>query len=191
MSEWTAEQIDYVKALVEEGLTGGMIAKGMSERFRLTFSRSAIIGKLRRLGIALANARDAEVGRRISVAKRKANAARPPRPRKQLSRRFSLPRFEIPDPDTFDNAIPLEQRKQLLELKNNHCRWPIGDPCKPGFFFCGAPEADLSEKRPYCPVHTMRARDIPQPHRERRAGFLLLNRQSIRFAASRVVGGLE
>jgi GcrA cell cycle regulator len=38
----------------------------------------------------------------------------------------------------------------LLDLNNESCRWPVGDPGKPGFFFCGEAKADLSAGRPYC-----------------------------------------
>lgn len=36
------------------------------------------------------------------------------------------------------------------------CAWPIGDPGKPGFRFCGAPRATVG--RPYCAEHTDKAR---------------------------------
>lgn len=41
----------------------------------------------------------------------------------------------------------------LLELRNDTCRFPIGDPREPGFGFCGAPQADAAAKRVYCPYH--------------------------------------
>ncbi len=63
----------------------------------------------------------------------------------------SLP-TELPADD-----IPLEQRKALIDLKNEHCRWPYGEPRKPDFFFCGAPEADFAIGRVYCRFHTRRA----------------------------------
>lgn len=43
-------------------------------------------------------------------------------------------------------------RKSLLELEENSCRWPVGEPRQKGFFFCGRPEADLAHGRPYCPA---------------------------------------
>jgi len=41
-------------------------------------------------------------------------------------------------------------RVQLLDLKENMCRWPIGDPQKKGFFFCGLKKAGTG---PYCEHH--------------------------------------
>ncbi len=51
-----------------------------------------------------------------------------------------------------DDDIPREQRKNIFELTNWTCRWPIGD----GFdmFFCGAvPLAGC----PYCFGHHLRS----------------------------------
>lgn len=57
-----------------------------------------------------------------------------------------------------DESIPMSQRIfECHELQNQHCRWPVGEPGKFGFFFCGAPEADLQDRRPYCRTHTQRA----------------------------------
>lgn len=57
-----------------------------------------------------------------------------------------------------DAEIPVEQRKQLVELENHHCRFPVGDPCeRDTFFFCGHPSADLIGGSPYCRGHALRA----------------------------------
>lgn len=37
----------------------------------------------------------------------------------------------------------------LVDLKPDQCRWPIGDPKKPEFCFCGA----TAQKQPYCEEH--------------------------------------
>ena len=42
-----------------------------------------------------------------------------------------------PEPELVDNIIPIGQRRTLLELTEETCRWPIGDPGRPDFFFCG------------------------------------------------------
>jgi GcrA cell cycle regulator len=38
----------------------------------------------------------------------------------------------------------------LMELDHRTCRWPVGDPGSPGFFFCGN---DTGPERSYCPTH--------------------------------------
>jgi GcrA cell cycle regulator len=40
--------------------------------------------------------------------------------------------------------------KSLLQLAANECKWPIGDPRKAGFCFCGAKRV---EGFPYCYGH--------------------------------------
>jgi len=39
-------------------------------------------------------------------------------------------------------------------LKENSCRWPIGEPDQPGFGFCGCRKAEGS---PYCEHHSAQA----------------------------------
>jgi GcrA cell cycle regulator len=53
-----------------------------------------------------------------------------------------------------DARIPLAQRRSLLELDSETCRWPVHDPAGPDFFFCGAQSA---AGRPYCAAHCRRA----------------------------------
>jgi GcrA cell cycle regulator len=67
-----------------------------------------------------------------------------------------------PEPELIENIIPLGQRRTLLELNEDTCRWPIGDPATPEFFFCGGkPLTGL----PYCSYHS---RAAYQPANERR-----------------------
>jgi GcrA cell cycle regulator len=55
----------------------------------------------------------------------------------------------------FDNVVPMNQRLTLLELTDATCKWPIGDPQDPGFFFCGG---RALASLPYCRHHTQVAR---------------------------------
>lgn len=54
---------------------------------------------------------------------------------------------------TSENTGPVA--RAVIELLNQHCKWPIGDPARPGFHFCGArrPSADM----PYCDRHARMA----------------------------------
>jgi GcrA cell cycle regulator len=38
----------------------------------------------------------------------------------------------------------------LFDLTPSSCRWPVGHPGSSGFFFCGAPGADVEHRQPYC-----------------------------------------
>jgi hypothetical protein len=64
-------------------------------------------------------------------------------------------RFPVPGPTPEDLATPIEQRATLESLEPHRCRWPIGHPDDPDFFFCGAvAEGGTS----YCFTHHRRAR---------------------------------
>ena len=54
----------------------------------------------------------------------------------------------------YDSSILMKQRKTLLELRDNHCRWPIGNPQEPNFFFCGA---ERWRSYSYCHHHAKQA----------------------------------
>lgn len=50
--------------------------------------------------------------------------------------------------------IPEDQRLSLLQLTEETCKWPIGDPLTPDFYFCGQ---HSEEGKPYCDFHSRRA----------------------------------
>jgi GcrA cell cycle regulator len=56
-----------------------------------------------------------------------------------------------------DTDIPAAQRRTIFSLTNETCRWPIGDPGTPSFFFCGHASADVHGGQPYCAAHANRA----------------------------------
>jgi len=61
-----------------------------------------------------------------------------------------------------DVVVPISRRLTLLQLTENTCKWPIGDPLGAGFHFCGAKTCEGS---PYCSYHSKIAF---QPVAERR-----------------------
>jgi GcrA cell cycle regulator len=70
-----------------------------------------------------------------------------------------------PEPEPIDNVIPLGQRRTLLELTEQTCRWPIGDPGHSDFFFCGG---QTITGLPYCAYHSRVAYQPANLRRERR-----------------------
>jgi GcrA cell cycle regulator len=53
-----------------------------------------------------------------------------------------------------DREIPISQRCNLLDLTEDRCYWPVGDPLKPDFFFCGGKtDKSRGEACPYCRLH--------------------------------------
>jgi GcrA cell cycle regulator len=156
---WTDERVENLKKLWGEGLSASQIAAELGG-----ITRNAVIGKVHRLGLS---------GR----AKSPTSAA--PRPRKARAHthlmRVSRPAvrgntalahaydFEPePEPELVDNVIPLGQRRTILQLTEDTCRWPIGDPGSNEFFFCGGPSMTGV---PYCTFHS---RVAYQPASDRR-----------------------
>jgi GcrA cell cycle regulator len=156
---WTDERVESLKKMWSEGLSASQIAAELGG-----ITRNAVIGKVHRLGLS---------GR----AKSPSSAA--PRPRKARAHshllRVSRPSirgntalahaYEIevePEPELVDNVIPLGQRRTILELTEQTCRWPIGDPGSAEFFFCGGQTVG---GLPYCSYHS---RVAYQPVNDRR-----------------------
>jgi hypothetical protein len=72
-----------------------------------------------------------------------------------------------PDESAFALAsVPVEQRLTLDALRNDTCRWPLGDgwPFGDGILFCGGAGADFAAGVPYCPHHSSLAYRAPQAY---------------------------
>lgn len=61
-----------------------------------------------------------------------------------------------------DVVVPITDRVTIMDLRENMCRWPIGDPSSAEFRFCGA---RALTGLPYCDCH---AQIAYQPSSERR-----------------------
>ncbi len=156
---WTDARIAHLKARWSQGVTAQRIARELGGGI----SRSAVLGKIHRLGFAELSPRawvsrshlKRGGGRRISQQLRG---------ERLLGGIFAAQHWLPPawvieakpyvDDPRVDANIPLAQRRSLLELTAGACRWPVGDPSHPDFFFCGA-EALRGEL--YCATHRARA----------------------------------
>jgi GcrA cell cycle regulator len=156
---WTDERVESLKKMWSDGLSASQIAGELGG-----ITRNAVIGKVHRLGLS---------------GRAKSPSAAAPRPRKARSHthllRVSRPsirgntalahalEFDAePEPERLDNVIPLGQRRTILELTEQTCRWPIGDPGSAEFFFCGG---QTVSGLPYCSFHS---RVAYQPASDRR-----------------------
>ena len=138
---WTDERVETLKKLWADGLSASQIAAELGG-----VTRNAVIGKVHRLGLA---------GRAKSPSSIRGNTA--------LMQAYD---FDIEaEPAFVDNVIPLGQRRTLLELTEETCRWPIGDPGQPDFFFCGGQSIT---GLPYCAYHSRVAYQPPNARRDRR-----------------------
>jgi GcrA cell cycle regulator len=158
---WTDERVETLKRLWTEGLSASQIAAELG-----SVTRNAVIGKVHRLGLS---------GRAKSPS---SSAPRPRKARAHSLLRVSRPtvrgntalahafEYDIePEPEVLDNVIPIGQRRTLLELNEDTCRWPIGDPGSSDFFFCGG---QATTSLPYCSYHCRVAYQPANVRRDRR-----------------------
>lgn len=138
--EWTEERIEALTKMWREGLSASQVARQLGG-----VSRSAVIGKVHRLGIAGRDApsRPHNLGGRPSVrvrataggVRRASAPARAPRPSLPAAPRVA---FEV------------HATANIHTLSEHGCRWPIGEPDQDGFGFCGRSRLGASS---YCAGH--------------------------------------
>ncbi len=153
-STWTDERVATVKRMTGDGYSASQIAADLGG-----VTRNAVIGIIHRRGFrgVSAHAPGAPQVRRARAAAVPVNAKR-----RRLKRVFGAhgdlveavdpPLPEINPAADFD--IDPAQRRTLLELTGETCRWPVGDPTSPDFFFCGG---GTVSGLVYCACHARRA----------------------------------
>jgi GcrA cell cycle regulator len=162
---WHDEKLARLKEMVQGGKSYGVIAGMLSVEFGAAVSRNACIGKAHRLGLY-----------------DKTRPRRPPRPRvarnvtKFIMRRTASPSICPPPDGQFPN------KRKLLELTAHTCRWPVGDPCMPDFFFCGE-VSDNTGGQPYCSYHAAAAARRKERLHERVGGRVQKREKSDGFAS--------
>jgi GcrA cell cycle regulator len=125
---WTDERVELLKKLWAEGLSAAQIANKMGG-----VTRNAVIGKVHRLGLS-GRATPAKPQRGCSAPSERSSASAAPRaPRAEVQ-------SVIPEPE-FTAPLIMEDgdRSTVATIKNNMCKWPVGDPAKDDFHFCGQP----------------------------------------------------
>ncbi len=168
---WTDERVERLKRLWSEGLSASQIAAQLGG-----VSRNAVIGKVHRLNLpGRAKAGGSSAASR--AAKRPAPAPRPANYPSRVTTRtvaraagstMLKEEIDVDGVETIEirpvgNVIlPISRKLVLTELTERTCKWPIGDPMKDDFHFCGCESADTS---PYCSYH---AKLAYQPVGERR-----------------------
>lgn len=129
---WTEEEDATLKRLWAEGYSGSEIGVILHR------TRNAIIGRVHRLDLpprAVATMTPPKSGKRRA-------APRPLKPRRVTH----FPRVEL----TVAVVAPVPAMASVMALTARMCRYPIGDPKKPGFGFCGAKKQEGSS---YCGFH--------------------------------------
>ena len=135
---WTDEKVSKLKELWGKGNTASQIAEIIGG-----ISRNAVIGKAHRLNLsAKIKTRDVSYKQSHDDTLDKKN---------NKSSRVRKSKFKSL---IIDKNFEPENPKQLEELDENSCKWPIGHPDEKSFYFCGRSSLkDFS----YCKLHLLYA----------------------------------
>lgn len=136
-SDWTPDRIQRLRALWHEGHSVAQIGR------RLGISKNAVVGKAHRLNLP---------GRPNPI--HGYSRPHPDRPRRARAGRMPAPPVRPPPPPSPrpvvfsppSDASPVRPMGPVSE-----CCWPIGEPGRSAFRFCGAPS---EPRKPYCTEHS-------------------------------------
>ena len=159
---WTDERVELLKKLWSDGLSASQIAAELGG-----ITRNAVIGKVHRLGLSGRAKSASSAVARPRKARSSAHMMRMARPAVRgntaLAHAYEIETEAVPE--SIENVIPIGQRRTILELTEQTCHWPIGDPGSTDFFFCGG---NTVGGLPYCAYHARLAYQPPAARRDRR-----------------------
>lgn len=149
---WTEERVALLRRLWKEDFSASRIAAELGG-----VSRSAVIGKIHRLGLS-------GRGQPAWSAKRQAKTRLPPsehrRSERPVCRAASIGNTALKmRPEMLEQAqlqpigsvvVPIARKLTIEKLTEHTCKWPIGEPGHQDFHFCGH---DSLEAMPYCRYH--------------------------------------
>lgn len=144
-------------------------------------TRSAIIGKVHRLGLAPRKQASLNPGghyhRKRSYSAQEITARDARRREREADYRRGKSR-PVPLSKIQETPAIISNPCTLLELTPERCRWPIGDPREAGFHFCGGAAQERFKRfkcdfdfltasyEPYCAGHLLQGRAPPNTQRD-------------------------
>ena len=135
---WTEEKVGKLKELWGKGSTASQIAEILGG-----ISRNAVIGKAHRLNLS------AKIKTRTATSSKNFDSSMLENNNKSKKSKKSRFKSLIIEKD-FEPENP----KQLEELDESSCKWPLGHPDEKNFYFCGRSSLkDFS----YCKLHLLYA----------------------------------
>ena len=136
---WTDEKVQKLKELWKKGHTASQISGMLGDT-----TRNAVIGKAHRLNLS------AKIKTRSAVSNQSFQNSVDSKSVK-LARRGRRGKFKSL---IIEKDFEPENPKQLEELDEQSCKWPIGHPDEKSFYFCGRNSLkDFS----YCKLHLLYA----------------------------------
>lgn len=177
---WTDERVELLKKMWGEGQSASQIAKELGGVTRnAVIGKVHRLGLSNRTAAANSSAASAQTEAKAAAPKPKAEpkpkpapkpepvkaeAAPPPEPRPvpTPARKAIIPAGQPLPPQPSANEISAEalakvsevekkaKKLTLMDLTERTCKWPVGDPATPDFWFCGLP---VQQGKPYCEAH--------------------------------------
>ncbi|MEC9197159.1 MAG: GcrA family cell cycle regulator [Pseudomonadota bacterium] len=177
---WTDERVELLKKMWGEGQSASQIAKELGGVTRnAVIGKVHRLGLSNRTAAANSSAASPQTEAKAAAPKPKAEpkpkpAPKPepvkaeaapapePRPVPTPARKAIIPAGQPLPPQPSANEISAEalakvsevekkaKKLTLMDLTERTCKWPVGDPATPDFWFCGLP---VQQGKPYCEAH--------------------------------------
>lgn len=175
---WTDERVEVLRTMWLGGSSASQIAAQLGD-----VTRNAVIGKVHRLGLS-GRGKPTSTATPRARKPRATTGAATARPRRTTTTARSSPISvgATALKPSEDQLVALDQtpaargkadlvlvgespQLSIQELQENTCRWPVGDPLKDDFHFCGRGALD---GQPYCEFHCGVAFQAPNERRRNR-----------------------